>query len=68
MFDQVGLVRAELVALAAAEKRTVRVKRAIVGRRVAPGGILVGSAHRSVWYSRCNSRALGSIDEMYICS
>ena len=24
--------------------------------------------HRSVWYSRCSSRARGSIEEMYICS
>ena len=31
-------------------------------------GIAGGDAHRSVWYSRYNSRALGSIDEMYICS
>ena len=27
-----------------------------------------GSHHRSVWYSRYNSRARGSIEEMYICS
>ena len=66
--DQVGLVDAELVALAAAEERAVRMRRrAVVRRRIAIVG-LAGRDHRSVWYSRCSSRARGSIDEMYICS
>ena len=69
MLDQIGLVRAELVALAPAEERTVRVRgRVVAGRGVVIGWIAGGDAHRSVWYSRYNSRARGSIDEMYICS
>ena len=67
--DQVGLMDAELVALAAAEERAARMcGRAIIRRRVAVAGIAWGSHHRSVWYSRYSSRALGSIEEMYICS
>ena len=67
--DQVGLMDAELVALAAAEERAARMRRrAVIRRRVAVAGIAWGSHHRSVWYSRYNSRALGSIEEMYICS
>ena len=69
IFDQVGLMDAELVALAAAEERAARMRRrAVVRRRVAVAGIARERHHRSVWYSRCNSRALGSIEEMYICS
>ena len=69
MFDQIGLVRAQPVSLAPAEERTVRVR----GRVVAGQGVMIGriagcDGHRSVWYSRYNSRARGSIDEMYICS
>ena len=67
--DQIGLVDAQLMALAAAEERAARMcGRAIIRRRVAVAGIAWGSRHRSVWYSRYNSRALGSIEEMYICS
>ena len=67
--DQVGLMDAELVALAAAEERAVRMcRRAIIRRRVAVADVARCSHHRSVWYSRYNSRALGSIEEMYICS
>ena len=67
--DQVGLVDAELVALAAAEERAARMcRRAVIRRRVAVAGIARDGHHRSVWYSRYNSRALGSIEEMYICS
>ena len=67
--DQVGLVNAELVALAAAEERAARMcRRAVIRRRVAVAGIARDGHHRSVWYSRYNSRALGSIEEMYICS
>jgi hypothetical protein len=40
----------------------------IVRRRVAVPGIAGCDTHRSVWYSRYNSRVLGSIDEIYICS
>ncbi len=69
MFDQIGLVRAELVALAPAEERAVRVRgRVVAGRGVVIGRIAGCDAHRSVWYSRYNSRARGSIDEMYSCS
>ena len=67
--DQVGLMNAELVALAAAEERAARMRRrAVIRRRVAIAGIAWGHRHRSVWYSRYNSRARGSIEEMYICS
>ncbi len=67
--DQVGLVDAEFMTLAAAEERAVRMRgRTIVRRRVAIAGLVGGGCHRSVWYSRCSSRARGSIDEMYICS
>ena len=67
--DQVGLVDAELVALAAPEERAARMQgRIVFRRRVAVSGFVGCSDHRSVWYSRCNSRALGSIEEMYICS
>ena len=67
--DQVGLVDAELVALAAAEERAARMqRRTVIRRRVAVSGLVGCSDHRSVWYSRYNSRALGSIEEMYICS
>src|SRR5262245_35651275 len=65
--DQVGLMDAELVSLAAAEERAARMgRRAIIRRRVAVAGIARGGHHRSVWYSRYSSRALGSIEEMYI--
>jgi len=69
MLDQIGLARAELVTLAPAEERTVRMRgSAVAGRGVMIGRIAGCNAHRSVWYSRYNSRARGSIDEMYICS
>ena len=49
MFDQVGLMGAELVALAPAEERTVRVNGSvIVGRCVAMDGIAGDDTHRSV--------------------
>ena len=68
--DQVGLVRAQFVTLAPPEERAVPVRAgAVAGRWI---GIVRDrarrDAHRSVWYSRYNSRARGSIDEMYICS
>ncbi len=67
--DQVGLMDAELVALAAAEERAARMRgRTVIRRRVAVSGFVGRGVHRSVWYSRYNSRALGSIEEMYICS
>ena len=60
--DQIGLMRAQLVALAPAEERalSMRVRVLAVG--------IGGARHRSVWYSRYNSRVRGSIDEIYICS
>ena len=69
VLDQVGLMRAELVALAAAEERAMRAQQLIGERRVAIIGrrvvlIATGRSHRSVWYSRCSSRARGSIDEI----
>ena len=68
VFDQVGLMDAELVALAAAEERAARMRgRAILGS-ARDSGSAGRRHHRSVWYSRCSSRALGSIEEMYICS
>jgi hypothetical protein len=66
VFDQVGLVQPQLVSLAAAEERTLRtdgVIGRIAGPGIVPGGIAVCAIHRSVWYNRCNSRALGSIEE-----
>jgi hypothetical protein len=49
MFDQIGLVDAEFVALAPPEKRTVRVNgAAILGRCIAIAGIAGRSTHRSV--------------------
>src|SRR5258708_32012941 len=66
MFDQIGLTRAELVALAPPEERTVRVHgNALVGRRIAFRSIARSYTHRLVLYSRCNSRDRGSIEEMY---
>ena len=58
---------AELVALAAPEERAVRMR---VRHRPAASRSPISrvARHRSVWYSRCSSRARGSIDEMYICS
>ena len=68
MLDQVGLVRAQLVALAAPEERAVRVLRGAIAGRHRDLGSRACDAHRSVWYSRYSSRARGSIDEIYICS
>ena len=69
MIDQVGLVLAQLVALAPPEERAVPVRgRVVAGRAIMIVGIAGCDAHRSVWYSRWNSRARGSIDEMYSCS
>ena len=49
MFDQIGLMQAELVALAPPEERTVRVNGgAIVGRGIALSGIAACDTHRSV--------------------
>jgi len=49
VLDQIGLMDAELVALAPPEERAVRVNRsAIAGRRVAMIGIARGAAHRNV--------------------
>jgi hypothetical protein len=49
MFDQIGLVDAEFVALAPPEKRTVRVSGAAIARRcIAIAGIAGRSTHRSV--------------------
>src|SRR6185436_7261315 len=63
--DQVGLVDAKLVALAAAEERAARMQRcAVIRRRVMVSGLVGRSDHRSVWYSRYSSRALGAIEEM----
>jgi hypothetical protein len=51
VFDQVGLMRTKLVALAAPEERAL--PRALVaGRGVTFGRIAGGRGHRSVWYSR----------------
>ena len=51
VLDEVGLMRAKLVALAAAEERAL--PRAVVaGRRIASGRIADSRRHRSVWYSR----------------
>jgi hypothetical protein len=36
----------------------------IISGIVAMIRIAGGAAHRSVWYSRCSSRARGSFDEM----
>src|SRR5262245_39683639 len=58
--DQVGLIGAQLVALAPAEERALPVRMLAVG--------IEGARHRSVWNRRCSSRARGSIEEMYICS
>ena len=72
LLDQVGLVRAQLVALAPPEERAVPVRGIVVAGSRSSESRIVGiagcDAHRSVWYSRYNSRARGSIDEMYICS
>ena len=46
VFDQVGLMRAKLVALAPPEKRTVRVEGTVIGRCIAIRRI--APAHRSV--------------------
>ena len=63
---------AELVALAAAEERAARdapsASSRHASRQVGIVGLERNAAHRSVWYSRCNSRARGSIEEMYSCS
>ncbi len=67
MIDQVGLVGAQLVPLAAAEEGARRLA-VVVVRRIAVAMIVVRSVHRSVWNSRCNSRARGSIEDTYICS
>jgi hypothetical protein len=49
MLDQVGLVRAELVALAPPKERTARVSGdAIAGPRIAIARIALCDAHRSV--------------------
>ena len=49
MLDQVGLMRTELVALAAAEERALRLRRgAVIGHSLAPRAIAGGRAHRSV--------------------
>jgi hypothetical protein len=70
MLDQVGLMDTKPVALAPSEERAVGANGfAVPGRGIVViDGIAGCVAHRSVWYSRCSSRALGSIDEMYICS
>ena len=66
--DQVGLMDTELVTLAAAEERAMRMcRRAVIGRRFAVAD--VGRCrYITGLYSRYNSLALGSIEEMYICS
>ena len=51
-------------AIAVALKRRFRMRGVILGRSIAMGGIAPCGVHRRVWYSRCNSRARGSIDEM----
>jgi hypothetical protein len=49
MFDQIGLMRAEFVALAPPEERTVRASGdAIAGRCIAFRGIAGCNTHRSV--------------------
>ena len=50
VLDEVGLMRAKLVALAAAEERTPRA--VVARRRLASSWIANGRRHRSVWYSR----------------
>jgi hypothetical protein len=37
---------------------------AVVLRTSLTARIATGRSHRSVWYSRCSSRARGSIDEI----
>ncbi len=54
--DQIGLVGAQSVTLAPAEERALPVRMLAVG--------IGGTHHRSVWNSRCNSRARGAIEEM----
>jgi hypothetical protein len=69
MFDEVGLARAQPVTLAPAEERALLANGGcFAGRRAAMAGIPVSGAHRKVWNSRRISHALGSIDEIYICS
>src|ERR1700739_4938748 len=63
LLDQVELMGAKLVALAASEERA-RPPIAGLGQGLAIVGLERSAAHRSVWYSRCNSRARGSIEEM----
>jgi hypothetical protein len=69
MFDQIGLVCPQPVPLTAAEESAVSmIGCAIIGWRAACGARAARHAHRSVWNSRYNSRARGSIEEIYICS
>ena len=70
LLDQIGLVRAQFVTLAPPEERAVPVRGIVVARSRSSesSGSRAADAHRSVWYSRYNSRVRGSIDEMYICS
>jgi hypothetical protein len=50
VLDEIGLVGAQFVALAAAEERAARMRRGIVaGWHVAGSGIARGRRHRSVW-------------------
>ena len=66
VLDQAGLMRAELVSFAAAVEGAAFSARGAVGRI---GLVIAGRrVHRSVWYSRCKSRARGSIEEMNNCS
>jgi len=54
MLDQVGLMRAQPVALAPPEERALPINRGVtVGRCIAMIRIAGSAAHRSVWYSRC---------------
>src|SRR5882757_2379624 len=58
LVDQIGLTRAQLVALAPPEERTMRVRDPTILRRcIAIVGIARRGDHFSVWYSRCSSRA-----------
>ena len=52
MRDQIGLMRAQFVALAAAEERAAaKTRAAILARPNAMARIAAGRGHRSVWYS-----------------
>jgi hypothetical protein len=62
VLNQIGLMRAQPVALAPAKERALGMDGdGFPGRRIAISGIPDCRTHRSNWYCRCSSRVRGSM-------